>query len=163
MTTAAETTDVPVNRSVTVRTSVERAFEIFTAGFDSWWPRTHHIGKSPMKRAIIEPFVGGRCYTEQVDGSDCAWGTVMAWEPPRRLVFAWQITHEWGFEPDLANASEVEVLFTPQQDGSTRVDLEHRSFTRLGPGADAMRTAVSSEGGWGTLLKMFAARVEPAD
>ena len=163
MTATAETTDVPVNRSVTVKTSVERAFKVFTDGFDSWWPRTHHIGKSPMKKAVIEPFVGGRCYSEQVDGTDCPWGTVTAWDPPHRLVLAWQITHEWGFEPDLAKASEVEILFTPQKDGSTRVDLEHRFFARLGPGGAVMRTAVSSEGGWGTLLKMFADRIERAD
>jgi uncharacterized protein YndB with AHSA1/START domain len=160
MTATVETTDVPVNRSVTVKASAERAFKVFTDGFDTWWPRTHHIGKSPLKRAVIEPFAGGRCYSEQADGTDCPWGRVTAWEPPTRLVIAWQITHEWGYEPDLAKASEVEILFTPQRDGSTRVDLEHRYFARHGAGGGAIRTAVSAEGGWGTLLNMFAERAE---
>ena len=158
MTATVETSDVPVVRSITVKASAEHAFNVFTAGFDTWWPRTHHIGKSAMKKAVIEPFAGGRCYSEQADGTDCPWGTVTAWEPPRRLVFAWQITHDWGFEPDLSKASEVEVLFTPQPDGSTRVDLEHRHLGRMGAGAAAMRTAVSSEGGWGMLLELFARR-----
>ena len=159
MTATVETSDVPVVRSITVNASAEHAFNVFTAGFDTWWPRTHHIGKSPMKKAVIEPFTGGRCYSEQADGTDCPWGTVTAWEPPRRLVFAWQITHEWRFEPDLTKSSEVEVLFTPQSDGSTRVDLEHRHLGRMGAGAAAMRTAVSSDGGWGMLLELFARRV----
>jgi hypothetical protein len=149
-----------VRRSVTVKTSVERAFQVFTAEFDSWWPRTHHIGKSPMTKAIIEPFVGGRCYSEQEDGTACPWGHVTAWEPPRRFMFAWQITHEWGFEPDLSKASEVEVRFSPEGDGSTRVDLEHRHFERHGAGAPAIKTAVESPNGWGGLLALFVARAE---
>ena len=160
-TMAAATTDTPVRRSVTVKTGVEHAFRVFTEGFDTWWPRSHHIGTSPMKRGVIEPFVGGRLYSEQVDGTDCPWGQVTTWDPPRRFVFAWQITHEWGFEPDLARASEVEVQFTPQPDGSTRVDLEHRHFDRMGPGGGEMRTAVGNdEGGWGGLLKIFAEKAE---
>jgi uncharacterized protein YndB with AHSA1/START domain len=149
-----------VRKTITVRTNVERAFKVFTDEFDSWWPRTHHIGKSPMKKSLIEGEVGGRCYTQQEDGTDCDWGSVLAWEPPHRLVIAWQITHEWGYEPDLAKASEVEICFTPQPDGSTRVDLEHRHFDRHGAGASSIRTAVDSEGGWGSLLRMFAEHAE---
>jgi len=156
MTTVADSASV--RRSITVQLPVERAFQLFTDGYDSWWPRTHHIGKSPMKRAIIEGKPGGRCYSEQEDGSDCPWGEVLVWEPPKRLVLAWQITHEWGYEPDLSKASEVEVRFTPEPDGTTRVDLEHRHFERHGPGSDSIRTAVSSEGGWGMLLGLFAKR-----
>ena len=74
----------PVRKTITVKATAERAFEVFTADFDSWWPRSHHIGKSPMKRSIIEEKLGGRCYTEQEDGTECDWGQVLAWEPPRR-------------------------------------------------------------------------------
>lgn len=152
-------TDAPVRQSLTVKASVERAFEIFTAGFDSWWPRSHHIGKVPMRKAIIEGRAGGRCYSEQTDGSECDWGTVLVWQPPRRFVMAWQINGEWQYEPDLAKASEVEVRFTTEGEGSTRVDLEHRHFHRHGAGAVPMRTAVSAAGGWGSLLQLFAAQV----
>jgi uncharacterized protein YndB with AHSA1/START domain len=156
------TPDAAVRRSVTVKTDVARAFRVFTEGFDTWWPRSHHIGQSPMKKAIIEPFVGGRCYSEQEDGTDCPWGHVTAWEPPHRFVWAWQITHQWGFEPDISKASEVEVRFTPEPDGSTRVDLEHRHFARMGPGSEQMKQAVGGEGGWGMLLQLFAKEVERA-
>jgi uncharacterized protein YndB with AHSA1/START domain len=156
MTTEA---DGSVRRSVTVTASPDRAFEVFTAELDSWWPRSHHIGKSPMTRCVLEGRVGGRCYSQQEDGSDCPWGQVLVWEPPHRLVIAWQITHAWGFEPDLARASEVEVRFTGVGGGRTRVDLEHRHFERMGPEGDKMRSAVGATGGWGTLLDLFAARV----
>ena len=152
----------PVQKSVTVNASVERAFRIFSDDFDSWWPRTHHIGKSPMKRGVIEGKSGGRCYTVQEDGTECDWGRVLVWEPPLRLVLAWQITHEWGYQPDLAQASEVDIRFIPTPDGQTRVALEHRHLERHGAGGAPMRTAVDSEGGWGSLLALFAARVRQA-
>jgi uncharacterized protein YndB with AHSA1/START domain len=155
-----ETAGVPVRKSITVKASPERAFHVFTAEYDTWWPRSHHIGKAPMKRAIIEGRAGGRCYTEQTDGTECDWGTVLVWDPPRRVVLAWQIDGKWQFEPDLAKSSEVEVRFTPQSDGSTRVDLEHRHLGRHGDEASAIRTAVDSPNGWTGLLQLFAARVE---
>jgi len=155
-------TDVPaaVQKTITVSASIERAFKVFAEGYDSWWPRTHHIGKVPMQKAIIEAREGGRCYTIQTDGSECDWGRVLVWDPPRRLVLAWQITHEWGYEPNLEKSSEVDIRFTPEPGGRTRVDLEHRHFERHGAGGTAMRTAVDSTGGWGTLLELFKARVE---
>jgi uncharacterized protein YndB with AHSA1/START domain len=159
-TTIDPTADRPVKKSITVTASVEHAFEVFTAEFDSWWPRGHHIGKAPLKKAIIQGRVGGRVYSEQVDGTECDWGKVLVWEPPRRLVWAWQIDAKWQYEPKLEKSSEVEVRFSPEADGSTRVDLEHRYFARHGDGADTIRTAVESEMGWGDLLKLFAAKAE---
>ena len=100
---AAEMPDAPVKKTIVVKTNVERAFRVFTAGIDTWWPRDHHIGKSPMKKIVVENFQGGRCYSEQVDGTDCDWGKVLVWEPPRRLVLAWQINVDWKYEPDLAS------------------------------------------------------------
>jgi uncharacterized protein YndB with AHSA1/START domain len=154
--------DGSVRHSITVAATPRRAFEVFTADFDSWWPRTHHIGTSPMTKAIIEERVGGRCYSQQQDGTECPWGQVLVWEPPHRLVIAWQITAQWGFEPDLRHASEVEVCFIDAADGQTRVELEHRHFERMGSDGATMRTAVSAQGGWGTLMNLFAARVTAA-
>jgi uncharacterized protein YndB with AHSA1/START domain len=156
MTSVAESS---VRKSVTVNSSQQRAFDLFTTGFDIWWPRSHHIGKSPMKKAIIESGVGGRCYTTQEDGTECDWGQILEWDPPHRFVIAWQITHEWGYEPDLARSSEVEVSFTPVT-GGTRVDLEHRHFERMGPQGDAMRVGVGGPGGWPSLLDRFKAQAE---
>ena len=157
------TTDVPVRKSITVKATTEHAFRVFTAGIDTWWPRTHHIGKVPMKKITVEGVAGGRCYTEQVDGTECDWGSILVWDPPRRFVMAWQITGEWQFEPDVAKSSEVEVRFTPEPDGSTRVDLEHRYFDRLVSGGEAMSKAVDSPGGWGDTLQLFAARAQQAN
>lgn len=152
----------PVRKTITVKTNPERAFKVFTEGIDTWWPRSHHIGKSPMTKAVIEGRPGGRCYSEQEDGTECNWGSVLIWEPPHRFVMAWQITTAWGYEADLEKASEVEVRFTPERDGSTRVDLEHRYFERHGDGWEGMRTSVDSSGGWGGLLDLFAAKAAEA-
>jgi hypothetical protein len=152
--------DVPVRKSIIVRASQEHAFRVFTDDMDSWWPRDHHIGKAPMKRVMIEGKVGGRCYTEQVDGTDCDWGSVLAWDPPRRFVMAWRITTKWEYETDLWKSSEVEVTFTSLGDGRTRVDLEHRHLARHGEGFEGMRGAVDSPNGWGGTLARFAARAE---
>ena len=160
MTATQDMIEVPVRKSITVNASPERAFEVFTDDFDSWWPRSHHIGKSPMTKAVIEGRKGGRCYNEQEDGTDSDWGTIMLWEPPRRFVIAWQLTGNWEFEPDIGNSSEVEVRFTPEAGGKTRVDLEHRHFERLTRGGAEMRAGVDAEGGWGMLLQGYAARVD---
>ena len=91
MMNVVDATVAPVRKTITVNATVDRAFEVYTKGFDIWWPRSHHIGKSPMKKAIIEPKAGGRCYSEQVDGTECDWGRILEWEPPTRLLMAWQI------------------------------------------------------------------------
>lgn len=152
----------PVRKTITVQASVERAFRVFTEGIDAWWPRSHHIGKSPMKEAIVEGRAGGRCYSRQIDGTDCDWGTVLAWDPPHRFVMAWQVTPAWGYEPDTARSSEVEVRFTAVAEGMTRVDLEHRHFERHGAGADSMRNAVDAPNGWEGLLNLYRRQAEPA-
>jgi uncharacterized protein YndB with AHSA1/START domain len=152
--------DTSVKKSITVNASVEHAFDVFTDGFDSWWPRSHHIGSSPMTEAVIEPRPCGRCYAKQIDGAECDWGRILEWDPPHRFVLAWQITAEWSYEPDLSKSSEVEVRFTPMPGGGTRVDLEHRHFERMGRGGASMREGVGAPGGWGTLLKDFKTRVE---
>lgn len=145
----------PVRKTITVQTSVAHAFHVFTTGFDTWWPRGHHIGKSPMTKAILEERVGGRCYSEQQDGTECDWGSVLAWDPPTRVVIAWQISGQWQFEPDVAKSSEVEVRFTPLADGSTRVDLEHRHLERHGADGVRVRAGVDSPQGWGALMEMY--------
>ena len=150
----------PVRKSIRVRAGVERAYRVFTEEMDSWWPRTHHIGSSPMKRVVMEGRVGGSIYTEQEDGAACPWGSVLAWEPPHRFVMAWRVQPDWHYEPELAKCSEVEVRFTPADDGTTLVELEHRGFERHGGNYAAMREQVGSDGGWGSLLGMFGKRAE---
>lgn len=113
-----------------------------------------------MTRAVVEWRAGGRLYMEQENGSECDWGTVLVWEPPHRLVFSWSITGDWQYEPDLAKSSEVEVRFTSEPGGKTRVELEHRHLERHGAGASGMRSAVGAPNGWPGILQLFAAVVE---
>jgi uncharacterized protein YndB with AHSA1/START domain len=152
MTTQA--TNETVRRELTVKAPPERAFAVFTDRFDSWWPRSHSIGEAEMGEAIVEPRTGGRWYERGVDGSECVWGQVLAWEPPHRLVLSWQIGGDWKLDADPAHASEIEVRFTPVDDG-TRVELEHRHFERHGESAAALRESVSQDGGWGGLLERY--------
>ena len=160
MTTNATTTFTPVRKTITVKANLEHAFKVFTEGVDTWWPRSHHIGKAPMKKCIIEGRAGGRCYSEQTDGTECDWGQILVWEPPRRFVMAWQISPAWGYETELEKCSEVEVRFTPEAGGSTRVDLEHRHLDRIGEGGATMRTAIDGPNGWGSLLDLFSAQAQ---
>ena len=155
----------PVRKSIRVQANTTRAFKVFTEGIDSWWPKSHHIGKSPMLRAVLEGRIGGRCYSEQADGTECDWGQITLWEPPQRFVMAWliQLTNgEWLPESDASICSEVEVTFTPQPDGSTLVELEHRAFERMIAGGAMMRAGVNQEGGWGGLMLLFKAETEKA-
>ncbi|HET7714780.1 MAG TPA: SRPBCC family protein [Bauldia sp.] len=147
-----------VRRSVTVRVSRERAFSVFTEGFDRWWPRSHTISDSPLKKAVIEPRVGGRWFGLSEDGRESEWGDVLVFEPPARLVLAWRIGGQWTYDPNLL--TEVEVTFTDLGQGQTRVDLEHRGLERLGAAGEAARVAIAGPEGWGGLLEAFRAAAE---
>jgi uncharacterized protein YndB with AHSA1/START domain len=148
----------PVRKTISVAATPERAFAVFTERFDAWWPRSHSIGESPLKEAVVEGKVGGRWYGKLENGTEAAWGDVIAWEPPRRLVLAWRIGANWTYDPDLL--TEVEVTFTPEPGGATRVDLEHRHLERMGEGAEGARASFDSDGGWIGLLKLYAALAE---
>ena len=150
-------TPAAIRKSFTVRATPEKAFRVFTEGFDSWWPRTHHLGSSPLTKAVIEPHAGGRWYSLHEDGSESPWGEVLAWEPPARLLLAWRISHEWGYDPKLL--TEVEVRFTPAGGGETRVDFEHRGLERFGASDTANQTRTAMDGGWGLILEAYRTAV----
>ena len=143
----------PVRKSVSVAASPQRAFEVFTAGFDRWWPRSHSIGEAPLKTAVIEPRVGGRWYGLLENGAEQPWGDVLAWAPPARLVLAWRIGADWTYDANLT--TEVEVTFVPEG-AATRVTLEHRLLENMGAAGEGARANFDSEGGWGMLLGLFA-------
>jgi uncharacterized protein YndB with AHSA1/START domain len=154
-----QATDTAVRRTVTVEAPIERAFTVFTEGLDAWWPREHHLGQADMKEAVLEPKAGGRWYERSVDGSECSWGQVLAWEPPHRVMLSWQVSGNWEYEPELAKSSEIEVRFTADGPARTTVELEHRLFERHGDGAANMRSAISGDGGWTGTLRRYAAAV----
>jgi uncharacterized protein YndB with AHSA1/START domain len=150
-----------VRKSLTVDAPCAHAFEVFTAGFDRWWPRAHHIGKADLLAAVIEPKAGGRWYEKGVDGSECDWGTVLVYEPPTRLVLSWHLNSQWQFDPDASRASEVDVRFVPDGPSRTRVEFEHRHIERA-VDAEQLRAGVDSPEGWTGLLELFAAKVREA-
>jgi uncharacterized protein YndB with AHSA1/START domain len=150
-----ESTFPPIRQEIVVEAPPERAFRIFTDGFDKWWPREHHIGKTEMARAVMEPGVGGRWYELSVDGSQCDWGKVLVWDPPRRLVLAWQLNGEWEYDPEFV--TELELRFTAVGGGRTRVELEHRNIDKFGEKAATTRDALDSPAGWSGGLALFAA------
>jgi uncharacterized protein YndB with AHSA1/START domain len=151
-----------VRTSIVVNTPQERAFSVFTAGIDSWWPRSHTIGESPLAEMVLECSEGGRAYGRGEDGSESDWGRVLVYEAPNRIVISWDITPMWTHELDPRKASEFEVGFKPQGDGRTLVELEHRHLDRHGEGWEKMRDAVGSANGWGDGLGAFAAAAEAA-
>jgi uncharacterized protein YciI/uncharacterized protein YndB with AHSA1/START domain len=143
-----------IKKSITVATSQERAFRVFTDGIDRWWPREHHIGASPLERSIIEPFVGGRWFARCKDGSEVDTGRVLTWQPPSRLVMTWQITAQWKFDPELV--TEVEVTFIAEGPRSTRVELEHRHLDRYGAAAAEMMKTFDGPNAWVGILGLYA-------
>ncbi len=145
----------PLTGTITVGVPVERAFAVFTGSLDTWWPRMYHIGQAEMAEAVLEPRPGGRWYERGVDGSECDWGRVLAWEPPHRLVVTWQINGAWQYDPDPAHASEIEVRFTADGPGQTTVELEHRLLERLA-GGQAIGDTIRGGGGWTAMLELFA-------
>lgn len=145
----------PVRKTIVVEATPQHAFEVFTAGIDRWWPKSHGIGSAPVRESIIEPFVGGRWYTRCEDGTDVTVGHVRIWQPAERFAVSWEIGADWKPDARAAFASEVEVRFLAEAAGRTRVELEHHSFERMGAAAgETMRKGV--DGGWPTLLDLFA-------
>ncbi|MEA2444864.1 MAG: hypothetical protein QOJ12_2156, partial [Thermoleophilales bacterium] len=124
--------DTAVRSEIVVDAPIERAFNVFTEGYQTWNPPEHHIGEAEIDTSVMEPREGGRWYEIGVDGSECDWGRVVVWEPPTRVVLAWQISTQWKYDPDPSRASEVDVRFTALGDDQTRVEVEHRHLERHG-------------------------------
>lgn len=140
-----------IRKQLTVEAPMERAFRVFTANMGVWWPKEHHIGKAALKDCVIEPKVNGRWYELDIDGTACEWGKVLAWDPPRRLVLAWQLNGEFKYDPDLI--TEVEVSFTALGPKRTQVDFEHRNLERFGELAERLRGNMDT--GWGQILESY--------
>jgi uncharacterized protein YndB with AHSA1/START domain len=153
-------TATAVRHSITIAASQERAFTVFTRDLDRWWPRSHKIGPAELEEALLEGHEGGRWYERDVDGSECEWGKVLVWEPPSRLVLAWQISGEWAYDEDLM--TEIEVSFVAEGPSRTRVELEHRGLDAYGERAGEMRDTFDSPGGWPGLLERFREAVAAA-
>jgi uncharacterized protein YndB with AHSA1/START domain len=148
--------DTSVRAQVVVDAPLERAFSVFTEDFGSFKPPEHNLLAVEIAETVFEPRVGGHLYDRGVDGSECRWARVLAYEPPNRVVISWDISPQWQLEPDLEKTSEVEVRFVPESPERTRVELEHRNLERHGEGWEAEREGVVGAGGWPLYLQRFA-------
>jgi uncharacterized protein YndB with AHSA1/START domain len=158
----SETTSTPVLSSIVVNAPIDRTFSVFTQDIGSWWPAEHHILDGTLAEMVIEPRVGGHVYDRAVDGSECRWARVLAYEPPQRVVISWDVSLEWKLETDPAKTSEIEVRFVAETPQRTRVDLEHRNLHRHGPGWEQMHSAVGAPDGWTGTLRNLAIHLDDA-
>ena len=151
-----QATTTVVRRQITVRAPIERAFAVFTERFGDFKPPEHNLLKAPIAETVFEPRVGGHIYDRATDGSECRWARILAYEPPDRVVFSWDIGPTWQIETEPENTSEVEVRFTAEAPGRTRVELEHRNIDRHGPGWQAVADGVANDAGWPLYLTRYA-------
>jgi uncharacterized protein YndB with AHSA1/START domain len=157
---STQATDTSVRHSIVIDVPIERAFTTFTDGFGSFKPREHNMLGVDIAETVFETHVGGNIYDRGVDGSECRWARVLAFEPPDRVVFSWDISPQWQIETDLDKTSEVEVRFIAEASDRTRVELEHRNLDRHGPGWESERDGVDGAGGWPLYLDRFAQQVQ---
>jgi uncharacterized protein YndB with AHSA1/START domain len=153
--TQAQSTSV--RRHVVVDAAIGRAFSAFTERFGDFKPPEHNLLGVAVAETVFEPRVGGQIYDRGVDGTECRWARVLAYEPPHRVVFSWDISPQWQIESDPDHTSEVEVRFIAETAERTRVELEHRHLDRHGPGWQAVSDGVDGAEGWPLYLQRFAA------
>jgi uncharacterized protein YndB with AHSA1/START domain len=152
---STQAADTTARTSIVVEAPIERAFAVFTEDFDKVKPREHNMLEVEIAETVFEAREGGRIYDRGVDGSECQWARVLAFEPPDRVVFSWDISPQWQIESDPSKTSEVEVRFIAEAPGRTRVELEHRNLDRHGPGWESEREGVAGDAGWPLYLERF--------
>jgi uncharacterized protein YndB with AHSA1/START domain len=142
----------PIRLTFEVACPPERAFEIWTADIDTWWPADHTVTGTEDLRIVLERRLGGRIFERTGGGIEHDWGEVTVWQPPSRLGYLWHLRR------DRADATEVEIRFSAANAGRTRVDIEHRGWEALGAEGETWRDR--NRGGWATLLPWYVAVAE---
>ncbi|MDT5031217.1 MAG: hypothetical protein QOC94_1388 [Actinoplanes sp.] len=145
-----------VRREILVNAPIDKAFTVFTDRFGDFKPPEHNILQVPIAETVFEPKVGGYILDRGADGSECRWARILAYDPPHRVVFSWDIGPTWQVETDPDQTSEVEVTFTAETSDRTRVELEHRHLDRHGPGWESVRDGVGHDQGWSLYLDRYA-------
>jgi uncharacterized protein YndB with AHSA1/START domain len=152
-----QTDSVVVRRTIVVDASIDKAFTVFTDRFGDFKPPEHNMLRVPIAETVFEPKVGGNIFDRGTDGSECRWARILAYDPPHRVVFSWDIGPTWQVDADPERSSEVEVVFTAETPDRTRVELEHRHLDRHGPGWESVRDGVGHDQGWPLYLDRYAA------
>lgn len=152
MTSAHDT----VRRQLIVPAPIELAFATFIERLGEFKPPEHNLLSVSILETVFEPRVGGHIYDRGIDGSECRWARVLAYEPPNRVLFSWDINPRWQIEPDPESSSEVEVRFVAETAERTRLELEHRQLDRHGPGWESLGEGVGGDAGWPLYLERYA-------
>jgi uncharacterized protein YndB with AHSA1/START domain len=151
--------DTVVRREIVVDAPIADAFSTFVHRFGDFKPPEHNMLGAPIARTTFDSHVGGHIYDVGEDGSECRWARVLAYEPPSRVVFSWDISPYWQIEADRERTSEVEVCFIAEAPDRTRVELEHRNLDRHGEGWPGVRDGVANDQGWPLYLTRYASLI----
>ena len=140
----------PLRLSLVVACTAEHAFRTWTGNTSSWWPVGHTVSGEAGLSVVFEPRVGGRIFERAPGGEEIDWGEITVWDPPRRVGYLWHLN------TDRSDATDVEIAFEQVGESSTRVEIEHRGWERLGAArGPAWRDA--NQNGWGGVLPFYAA------
>ena len=135
---------------------IDRAFEVFIEQFGDFKPKEHNLLGAPIAETTFEPRVGGHIFDRAEDGSECRWARVLAYEPPNRVVFSWDISPYWQLETDEAQRQRGRGPLRRRDAGPHPVELEHRNLDRHGPGWEGVRDGVADDAGWPLYLARYA-------
>jgi hypothetical protein len=132
----------------------DHAFDTWTKRIATWWPRDHTVSGRADAEVVLQGEVGGRIFERLPDGTEHVWGEVTAWQPPDGFAYLWHIG------TDRAHATDVRISFVPLGDATTRIDIEHDGWQRLG--ADAGTWRARNTTGWRALFPRIQAAVTSA-
>lgn len=147
----------PIQLSMDVPVSVNRAYGFFTEQMHTWWPKEYTWSGDVLETIAIQPETGGRCFERGPHNFELDWGRVLVWEPPHRLVFTWQISPERVPQPDPDKASQIELRFSVGEKNETHLEFKHRDIANHGEGSAAYRDALAAPQGWSYILDRYAA------
>jgi uncharacterized protein YndB with AHSA1/START domain len=140
----------PIRKTIVVGWDQDRAFRRFTREIGAWWPlRSHSVGQERAETVIFGEGVGARIVERIRGGEECTWGTVTAWDPPRRVSFTWHPGDE------RERATQIDLSFEPVP-GGTRLVLVHSRWEALGALATMARRGYPI--GWAYVLRLWADR-----
>jgi len=151
-----QTDTATIRRQIVVEAPIDRAFAVFTGRFGDFKPPEHNLLAAPIAETVFEPWIGGNIVDRAADGTECRWARILAYDPPKRVVFSWDISPQWRVETDPELTSEVEVRFVAETPDRTRLELEHRHLDRHGPGWESVRDGVADDAGWPLYLARYA-------
>jgi uncharacterized protein YndB with AHSA1/START domain len=143
----------PIRLSFDIDCPIEHAFEVWTGRIAHWWPADHTVSGEADLTVVLEGRQGGRIFERRTNGTEHDWGEITIWEPPTRLGYTWHLKR------DRADATDVEIRFVALDRSATRVEIEHRSWERLGAEGESWRDR--NLGGWTSLIPHFVAAARP--